>query len=349
MAMLERRGIIRKAETEDEPAQAETAAERSRPEADIRTLFGQPDGDAPAVTPASRQPVPGIMSPVLPAEKPSDAERVEPRPIERVVALQQTSVERTKPDIPLPGEPDKPAPVEPKPFEIERPKPPEPMPTEIERPKPIESKPAEIERPKPIEIERPKPIEVQIPAPHYVEVDPFKVIAPTVDEDEDEDEAEFETFEMPSFERPPPPPPVENYTERYLEIDELYEALALKTKRTDTVYLIEEYIKTLPDSLPDESRREIVGKIITASGFDYDILMGDGVLRVKMLKEYAERFARHTDDYVSARQAELDELDQQSLRIRRLIENRRELHKKQFFAIEAEAQRLKEILTFISG
>jgi len=72
-------------------------------------------------------------------------------------------------------------------------------------------------------------------------------------------------------------------------------------------------------------------------------------LRVKMLKEYAERFARHTDDYIAARQNELDELDQQILRIRRLIENRRDLHKKQFYSIEAEAQRLKEILTFISG
>jgi len=32
-----------------------------------------------------------------------------------------------------------------------------------------------------------------------------------------------------------------------------------------------------------------------------------------------------------------------------LSESRKGLHKKQFFAIEAEAQRLKDILTFISG
>jgi len=37
------------------------------------------------------------------------------------------------------------------------------------------------------------------------------------------------------------------------------------------------------------------------------------------------------------------------MRTHRLVENRKELHKKQFFSIEAEAQRLKEILTFISG
>jgi len=143
--------------------------------------------------------------------------------------------------------------------------------------------------------------------------------------------------------------PHENYIEKYMSIDELYEVLALKPKKTDSVYLIEEYLKTLPDSLPDSSRREIVSKIIAASCFDYDLLMGDGVLRVKMLKEYAERFARHTDDYVAARKAELEMLEKQIESTKKLIANRKELHKKQFFTIETEAQRLKEILTFISG
>ena len=138
-------------------------------------------------------------------------------------------------------------------------------------------------------------------------------------------------------------------TDRYLEIDELFDALSLRAKRTDTIYLVEEYMKTLPQSLPDEAKREIVGRIITASGFDYDLLMGDGVLRVKMLKEYAEKFAQRTDNYVTLCQNELSELDQKAIRIRSMIDERREMHKKQFLTIEAEAQRLKDILTFLSG
>lgn len=147
-------------------------------------------------------------------------------------------------------------------------------------------------------------------------------------------------------EREPQP---ENYTDRYLDVNELYDALALRSKKTDSIYLIEDYLSTLPSSLPDSQRRKIVSDLLSASGFDFDLLMGDGVLRVKMLKEYAERFARHTDDYIAARQAEIEELDQQMMRTRKLIENRKELHKRQFYTIEAEAQRLKEILTFISG
>ena len=138
-------------------------------------------------------------------------------------------------------------------------------------------------------------------------------------------------------------------TAKYLAIEELFEALSLRAKRTDTIYLVEEYIKTLPPSLPDEAKRDIVGKIITASGFDFDLLMGDGVLRVKMLKDYAEKFAQRTDDYVSTFENELSELERKAASIRSMIDDRRELHKKQFMTIEAEAQRLKDILTFLSG
>jgi len=67
-----------------------------------------------------------------------------------------------------------------------------------------------------------------------------------------------------------------------------------------------------------------------------------------MLKEYAERFAQHTDDYIAGLQAHVEELNQQILHAQQLIDKRKELHKKQFFSIEAEAQRLKEILAFIS-
>ena len=324
MAMLERKGIVRKADSEDEPAAPGPVENRPRPEVDLRSLFGTPDGETTNITPAARQPVPGMSNPVIPTGRPQTAERVESRPIERVVQLQSQPV--------IPAEPE---PPEPEAREPQRP---------VER---EQQQPVEREQPRPPEREPPRPVEVSAPVPLFVSVDPFKeepVKAKTLD-----DEDENEPIRAPLSVEQPEPPPVENYTERYLEVNELYEKLSIRSKRTDTIYLVEEYLKTLPDSLPEESRREIVGRIIAASGFDYDLLMGDGVLRVKMLKEYAERFARHTDDYVSARQAELDELDQQIIRVRRLIENRRELHKKQFFAIEAEAQRLKEILSFISS
>ena len=296
MSMLERKGIVRKA---GEDSQDTVPGDTLSYDPNIKPLFTTPDNPATVRT-AARQPVPGMIDPVFPSEKPAEG-----------------SQERLQPEIspPLPRQ------------EVRRTvEPPAPPPVDMPVPRP----PVEPPAPRP-SVESPR----QAPATSSFSF--------------------FRNGGSPA-EAPAAEPIVkkseshqDNYTDRYLNINELYDALALRSKKTDSVYLIEEYLRTLPDSLPDSSRREIVNKIISASGFDYDLLMGDGVLRVKMLKEYAERFARYTDDYIAARQAELDELDQQILRTRRLIENRKELHKKQFFTIEAEAQRLKEILTFISG
>ena len=344
MAMLERRGIVRKVDSdEEETAETAPGSARSRPEADLRSLFGTTGAESPKITPAARQPVPGFTTPIMPGER-QQLDHGQPQSAAESTGVQQPkSAEHMTPGqsaqtVP-PAEPalrGHPVQLRER-FSSEQPDlPPERVPHEQP-----DLPPEHIPR------EQQKPEELQKPASFFARVDPFKDEFPGPAEPEAEPSGHEAA--PTTFISPPAPPPVESYTERYLDVDELFEVLSLKQQRTDTVYLIEEYLKTLPDSLPDESRRDIVRKIVAASGFDFDFLMGDGVLRVRALKEYAEKFARHTDEYVAARNTELAELEQQSLRVRHLIESRKELHKKQFFAIEAEAQRLKEILSFISG
>jgi len=305
MAMLERKGIVRKAGSEYDQLESDPAAVPSRPDTEIRAMFGPAaDGDLPKVTPAARQPVPGMSNPILPGEYSQGQIREQPKPVEsKVIDIIKKDLYHTS-DIP-----------------------------EEEQPPVMDA----------LSVEQPQAFQPQQQTSLSGGYDSFGF---SVGNSGNELQDTADEPDVPEYQQRPRE---DDYTDKYLDIDDLYEVLSLKSKRTDTIYLVEEYLKSLPESLPDESRREIVSKIVAASGFDYDLLMGDGVLRVKMLKEYAERFARHTDDYVAARQTELDELDQQIVRIRLLIENRKELHKKQFFAIETEAQRLKDILTFISG
>ena len=303
MAMLERRGIVRKADIEAESMDADPdgASERALAEADLRSIFDPHTGEAIKVTPSARQPVPGMAGYDILSERSQQAEREQAKSTRRFEPEPSKRAETSK-AVPFYGDID---------FDDDI---------------PADAQSASGS--------------VGVPSTYGASSPSNAPRTPG---------APFTPYAPAAFERSPEPPSIESYTDKYLDIEELYEVLALKLKRTDTIYLIEEYIKTLPESLPDESRREIVSKIVAASGFDFDLLIGDGVLRMKTLKEYAERFAKYTDDFVSARNAEVDELEGQILRIRRMIENRRELHKKQFFVIEAEAQRLKEILTFISG
>ena len=288
VAMLERWGIIQKAGSDDETVEEASPAERPRTEADFRSMMGPSADDSAKSAPVTRQPVPGMMTPIIPSSQaqPSDSGQAQAE-FERPRAQQQ----------PL-----------------------------------IQAEPV-----------RTQPVGTQMPSALSRDQSAIR------ENDSLDDEPFVSRAEPAMGERPSASPTPENYADRLLDIDELYEALSIRSRRTDSIYLVEDYLHTLPDSLPDESRREIVTKIVNTSGFDFDRLMGDGVLRVKMLKEYAERFAQYTEKYVADRNAELDELDRQILRVRTLIENRRELHKKQFFTIEAEAQRLKDILTFISS
>lgn len=143
-------------------------------------------------------------------------------------------------------------------------------------------------------------------------------------------------------------PTVTTDTDRFMDVEEIYRALNIKTGGTDTIYLVEEYMRTLPDSLPAESRRAIIMKIVAASGFDFDKLLNDGIDRVTKLNEYAATFAQQTDKIVARHNSELDALEKQIQRVRELIGERKNLHKRQFLTIENEAQRLKEVLDFIT-
>jgi len=309
--MLERGGLIRKTGPDDGAYDSESGNSAMQNESDIKPLFEVPDNPV-KVTPAARQPIPGMPNPVFPVTKDTDFDSVYTPDVqepERALASEVTETEKyTYEDV----------------YKI------------VEAPEPVVPAPA----PAPVPAVQSAPVPQQKSSPVFSGLNIFR-------NGNGNGNTSASTPATPAVQVRDQQP--ETYTDRFLNTEELYDALALRSKKTETIYLIEEYLQTLPDSLPDTSRREIVSKLIAASGFDYDLLMGDGVLRVKMLKEYAERFARHTDDYIAARQAELDELDQQILRIRRLVETRKDLHKKQFFSIEAEAQRLKEILTFISG
>jgi len=309
MSMLERKGIIRRAGNDTTDLTTEDGSARF--DSDIKPIFDTPD-DAVTVKTAPKQPIPGMPTPVFTTDKKPDDKQDKKKSTEDFKTDEAQAESEALPELKL--EPSAP------PLPVQPPAPPK----EVTQPPPA-----------------PPPAPIPTPVAEPQKSSPFSGLFKNGN-----GAAEQPPAEQASRDVAPRP---DNYTDRYLNVSELYDALALRSKKTDTIYLIEDYLQTLPVALPDSQRRDIVSKLLIASGFDFDLLMGDGVLRVKMLKEYAERFARHTDDYIASRQAELEELDQQMQRTRRLIENRKELHKKQFFTIEAEAQRLKDILTFISG
>ena len=136
--------------------------------------------------------------------------------------------------------------------------------------------------------------------------------------------------------------------DRFMDVPEIYTKLGMALGGVNTIYLIEDYIATLPDSLPPETRRSIVLKIVAASGFDYDGMVNDGIDRVNRLADYSTDFANRTDASVAGMEQQIADLNRQIGALKGKISERRDLHKRQFLALEVEAQRLQEVLDFIT-
>jgi len=112
MSMLERRGIVRKADSEEAAPQVEPVDIKARPEVDLRSLFGTSAEDSPKVTPAARQPIPGMSTPILPSERRAQAEQEkpqsvgEPSKLERPKTGLSPEVEKPQPPQPYVTSPD---------------------------------------------------------------------------------------------------------------------------------------------------------------------------------------------------------------------------------------------------
>ena len=138
-------------------------------------------------------------------------------------------------------------------------------------------------------------------------------------------------------------------SDQFLNISEILKEHIENSSRENSLYQIEDYVRTLPDMIPDASRRDIVAKIIVAANLDKNTMMADGEKRMEILREYASTFSTNTDSYVFSRLDEIEKLQERIDILRDEIKARHELQEKQITIINDEMQRLKTIISFLSG
>ena len=138
-------------------------------------------------------------------------------------------------------------------------------------------------------------------------------------------------------------------TDQFLDIADILKEFNSDSSRKSPIYQVEDYIRTLPDMIPETSQRDILAKIIVASNIDKDSLINDGEKRLDILKEYAKNFSANTDALVFSHLDEIDRLYKQISNLRKEIKTRHELQEKQIDVINNEVQRIKSIMSFLSA
>lgn len=135
-----------------------------------------------------------------------------------------------------------------------------------------------------------------------------------------------------------------------LSLDEIYKQLHLdQVAVTDTVFLLENLVKALPEELPEFVKKTTVNNIIQASAMNLPKLLEDGELRSKSLKQFSIDYTRVNSEEISALKSEIDRLSAIIADYRSQIKHKETLISDETNLIETEQHRIQTILEFFSN
>lgn len=138
--------------------------------------------------------------------------------------------------------------------------------------------------------------------------------------------------------------PVEN-----LEIKEIFEKFGLETKETNTIYLIESFIKALPANLPADVKRQSIINLISASQLDIILLLKDGNKRLEVLNNYFEDFSNNVAEIIASNEKQIRKLNERIAYHNRIIEDKKKMQEAQKAEIEFEMQKIGNVIEFIEN
>ncbi|OGO77026.1 MAG: hypothetical protein A2Y23_03380 [Clostridiales bacterium GWB2_37_7] len=134
-----------------------------------------------------------------------------------------------------------------------------------------------------------------------------------------------------------------------LPIKEIFEKFGLETKETNTVYLIESFIKALPNNLPADVKRQSIINLISASQLDIICLLKDGNRRLEVLNSYSEDFSNNIAEIIASNEKQIRKLNERIAYHNRIIEDKQKLRENQKAEIEFEIQKISNIIEFIEN
>lgn len=134
-----------------------------------------------------------------------------------------------------------------------------------------------------------------------------------------------------------------------LPIKTIFEKSGLETKETNTVYLIENFIKALPNNLPADIKRQSIINLISASQLDIICLLKDGNRRLDVLNNYIDDFSGNVAETIISNEKQIRKLNERIAYHNRIIEDKQRMRDAQKSEVEFEIQKITNIIDFIEN
>jgi len=133
-----------------------------------------------------------------------------------------------------------------------------------------------------------------------------------------------------------------------LSIDEIYTIYSLLPRTsTNSVYLIDNFLKALPSNLPIEIKRESLNSLLEASHINLIDLVNDGKERVETLNQYLENFTLDLNEIINDNEREIAALKEKIAHHTSIIEERSRTLEEQKAIVKFEVQKISSIIDFV--
>jgi hypothetical protein len=136
---------------------------------------------------------------------------------------------------------------------------------------------------------------------------------------------------------------------KLLRVDEIYKNSNIESEGINSLFIIESFLKALPDYLPIGVKRESVLNIISSSGMKLESLILDGNGKLKCLKGFSQAFSYEVKDTVSKYESEIRKLSERINNYERVISGMKNLQEEQSAVVEYETERINNILQFVAS
>lgn len=132
-----------------------------------------------------------------------------------------------------------------------------------------------------------------------------------------------------------------------LSIDEIYSKFKLENKKVNTIFLVDSYIKALPENLPMDIKKQSVLNIISASDMEAGKLINDGQDRLKALDTFMIDVSEETKIIINEYEKQIQELMNMIEEYKNIINDRKRFQEEQKACVDYELQKVQNIVDFI--
>lgn len=130
--------------------------------------------------------------------------------------------------------------------------------------------------------------------------------------------------------------------------EDIYRNYNIKSQGINSLFIVESFLKALPDYLPMDVKRESTLNIVSSSGVRIESLVKDGNDKLMCLKEFSQSFSSDASDTIAKCENEIRKLTEKINSYKNAINDMKKLQEEQEAVVRYEAERINNILQFIS-